>query len=248
MSVFLTASGNTLRKIWGHRKYQVFMTIVCLLSAFFSIYSRGGMRFSIGAISFSFSNGANLALSALSNIFLPLLAFMLCSDLYAHELSDNTIKVEFLRPIGRTKLYYAKFTGILAYCGLILLSSYIICVVIGIMNGSVSNVLQLFLANILSLISCGVFIAFAGMFAVWSGNPSLTMFLSILLYIVALIAVNANSTFGAIFFTGYNGWYKMVLGSVVQWKNLFISFLLLLSYTALFSSIGQLLFSQKNIS
>ena len=215
---------------------------------FFAIFTQGGMRLNLGALSYSFSNGAFLALSVLSAFILPLLSFMLASDLFAAEISDNTIKSELLRPIGKSKLYFAKCTGILYYCVLILLSSLVICIGVSLFSGWVDKLIVIFFAHIMSVVLCFVFIAFSSLIAVWTANPSLTMFLCILIYIVLTVLSNLFTVVGAVSFTSYYSWFKMIMGSVIPWKNVGATLGLLLSYIGVFEITGQLLFDKRDVA
>ena len=246
MNAFLSTSRNTQRKILGHRKYKVFFIISCCIVLFFTLFSRGGMRLSIGPVSFSFSNGAFLALSVLSSFILPLLSFMLCSDMFALEISDHSLKSELLRPVGKVKLYFAKLTGILTYCSAILLASFIISLLVSFFGGWADKIVMIFFAHVMSIVLCCVFIAFSSLIAVWTANSSLTMFLCILIYIVLTVLSGLFTVVGAISFTGYHSWFKMIMGSVILWKNVCVSLGLLLSYIGLFSLVGQFLFDRRN--
>ena len=246
MSVFTVCLNNTLRKIFGHRKYWVFYILSCCMVLFFTLFTRGGMRLSFGMLSYSFSNGAFLALSVLSAGILPLLSFMMASDLFAMEMSDNTIKVELLRPIGKSKLYFAKCAGMLAYASMLLLSSFILCMAVSILNGWADKLLTILFAHMMSLVLCCVFITFSSLLAVWTVNPSLTMFLCILIYIVLTVFSNLFTFVGAISFTSYYSWFKMIMGSVIPWRNVGATLGLLLSYIGVFAITGQLLFDRRD--
>lgn len=246
MKAFAVTSQNTLKKIWGLRKYKVFFILSSCLVLFFTLFTQGGMRLHMGFLSYSFSNGAFLALSAFGAVILPFLSFMLCSDLYASEMSDHTIKTELLRPVGKSGLYFAKFAGILYYFISILLVSFGICLVTSFFGGWADKLFVIFIAHIMSIVLCCVFIAFGSMVAVWTANASLTMFICILIYILLTILSNLFTTVGAISFTGYYNWFKMIMGSVIIWKNVFVTLGLLLSYIGVFSIVGQLLFDRRD--
>ena len=248
MNAYISSVVNTLRKIFGHRKYLVFFIISSCLVLFFTLFTQGGMRLDLGALSYSFSNGAFLALSALSAIVLPLLSFMMSSDLLAMEISDNTIKSELLRPVGKSKLYFAKCTGILAYCALILLSSLVICLAVSLFGGWANQLVVIFFAHIMSLVLCCVFITFSSLVAVWTANSSLTMFLCILAYIGLTVLSNLFTVVGAVSFTSYYSWFKMIMGSVIPWRNVGVTLGLLLSYICVFAIVGQLVFDKRDVS
>ena len=248
MNAFTATSKNTFKKILGHKKYKVFFIISCLLVLFFTVFTKGGMRLNIGPLSYSFANGAFLALSVLGAVILPLLSFMLGADIYASELSDHTIKNELLRPVGKVKLYFAKLTGILYYCITILLASFVICTAVSVFGRWADKLVIIFFAHIMSILLCCVFITFSSLIAVWTANSSLSMFLCILIYIALTVFSNLFTTFGAISFTGYFSWFKMIMGSTIPWRNVFVTLGLLLSYTGVFSVTGQLLFDRRNAS
>ena len=246
MNAFTATAKNTYNKILGHKKYKVFFIISCLLVLFFTFFSRGGMQLTIGSLTFSFTNGAFLALSVLGALILPLLAFMLGADMFASEIADHTIKNELMRPVGKVKLYFAKLTGIMFYCITILLASFTICAAVSLFGGWANKLVIIFFAHVMSIILCCVFVTFASLIAVWTANSSLTMFLSILIYIALTVLSALFTSFGAISFTGYYSWFKMIMGSVIPWKNVFVTLGLLLSYIGVFTTIGQLLFDKRD--
>ena len=248
MNAFIATSKNTYRKILGHKKYKVFFVISCLLVLFFTFFTRGGMRLNIGPLSYSFTNGAYLALSVLGAVILPLLSFMLSADIYAAELSDHTIKNELLRPVGKIKLYFAKLAGILYYCITILLASFIICAAVSLFGGWADKLIIIFFAHLMSIILCCVFISFSSFIAVWTANASLTMFLCILIYITLTVLSNLFTTIGAISFTGYYSWFKMIMSRTILWDNVAVTLGLLLSYIGVFTVTGQLLFDRRDAS
>ena len=248
MNAFMSTAKNTFGKITGHRKYKVFFVLSCCLVLFFTLFSRGGMRLNLGPLSYSFNNGAFLALSALTAVILPLLSFMLCSDIIASEISDHSLKSELLRPIGKVKLYFAKLTGTLFYCVSILMASFVICLAVSLYGGWVDLLFTIFIAHAMSIALCIVFISFAGLVAVLSASSSLTMFICILIYIALTVLSNLFTVVGAVSFTGYHSWFKMIMGSVILWKNVFVTLGLLLSYTAVFSLLGQFRFDRRDIS
>ena len=246
MSTFGIGVKTTLKKIFSRKKYIVILILCALISIFLSLYSSGGIRLNLGFVSFSFSNGAYAAFSVLDSLFLPLSALMLCSDFLAHEIADNTIKTELLRPIGRTKLFFSKLTGMLLYLTLILGISVLFCSIIGLFTGHIQFI-RVLLSALMILVNCAVYLAFSSFLAVWTGNPSLTMFLGILIYI-ALSALSVIAGFGAaLAFTAHTGWYKMVLGSVIPWKTIGLTAVLFLSYIGVLCGLGQLLFDRRNI-
>ena len=246
MSAFIVSVRNTFRKILGHRKYQVFYIISCGLVLFFTFFTQGGMRFNFGMLSYSFSNGAFLALSVLSALILPLLSFMLASDLFAMEMSDNTIKVELLRPVDKSKLYFAKCVGVLTYFVMILLSSFLLCLVVSLFSGWTDKLVVILFAHIMTKVLCCVFITFSSLIAVWTTNPSLTMFLCILIYIGLTVFSNLYTFVGAVSFTSYYSWFKMIMGSVIPWRNVGSTLGLLLSYIGVFAIAGQLVFDRRD--
>ena len=246
MNTFWIGVKTTLKKISSRKKYIVIFILCSLISIFLSLYSAGGMRLNLGFVSFSFSSGAYATFAVLDGVFLPLCALMLCSDFIAHEISDNTIKTELLRPISRTKLFFSKLTGMLLYLALILGTSVLFSGIIGAFFGNI-QIGRTLLSAVMILINCGVYLAFGSFLATWTGNPSLTMFLGILIYI-AMSALSVIAGLGAaLAFTAHTGWYKMVLGAIVPWSTVGSVAVLFLSYIGIFCGLGHLLFDRRNI-
>lgn len=247
MSSFFTAFGNNFKKIRLRKKYIVIFVLACLCAAFIALFSRGGFSFSLGPLSLNFTDAPYTVLGLFSNFVLPLCAFMIMSDIVAHEIADSSIKSELLRPVSRGKLYMAKSLAALAYCAVLLFAAFIITVLISLFQGASHQIGKLFLSNLMGLLPCAVCIAMSGCIGAFTANPTLGMFLSVVIY-AALFAASAFSGFWtAISFTGQLSWYKMILGEQIPWQKLLTSAAMLLSYTVFFSAIGQWLFGRRNI-
>ena len=247
MTSFNTAFANNFKKIWARRKYKVIFALCCLIAVFISLFSQGGMSFRMGIMSFSFSDASYTILGIFSSAILPLSAFMLMSDLIGHEISDATLKTELLRPISRGKLYLSKSLAAFAYCAALLFAAFLISVTILLIQGVRQQVGVLFLSYLMGLMPTLVCVSLSGFLASLTGNPTLGMLLSVLIY-VALFAASAFShVFMAVSFTGQLSWYKMILGSQIQWGKLGLSALMQVSYAVFFSALGQGIFSRRNL-
>lgn len=248
MTTVWVGARNTLNKIWQRGKYKVFFLICCAASLLLALYSRGGHSVVISGLAFNLSRGSYSMLELLNTIFLPLLSFMLCADYYAHELSDGTIRGELLRPTGRGSLYFGKALGMLLYCGEILLANMLIGTAVNVFTGALGSLPLFWLSTIMSLLVTACFIAISAFAANVLKHPSLLMFVMIIGYVLLLFVGSAFSGIGAFLFTSYVNWYKMILGSIIPWRNLVVTLLLLLSATTLFSSLGQVVFERRDIS
>lgn len=246
--MFRATAKNTLDKIRHRGKYTIFFLICCALSLVLALYSRGGQSVAVSGFAFNLSQGSYSMLELLNSIFLPLLSFMLCADYYAHELSDGTIKAELLRPVGRGVLYFGKLFGMLVYCATILLANVIIGSIIGLFTGALASIPQFMLSSLMSLLPAACFLALGSFAAMALKHPSLLMFVLIIGYVLMMFVGSAFANVGAFLFTSYLNWYKMITGSVIPWRNLFVILALLLSSTTLFATLGQVIFDRRDIA
>lgn len=248
MRNFLTAFKNNTRKIFARKKYIVLLILFCLFAIALSLFSfttKADIGFS--AMTISFSNVPITILGLLSNFLLPLSSFMLMSDLVAHEISEHSIKAEFVRPVSRTTLYFSKCLAGLFYCAIILFSIFIITTFFALIQGNLMSVFKTLLAYIMVLAPCATVMILAAFVAALTANPTLSMFILLIGYGVLFVMSMFSTFWAAISFTTQISWYKFIFSSNVQWNQLLLSLSMFLGYSVFFGTLGQLSFNQRNM-
>lgn len=247
MKLVFISAGIELRKIFTRQKYSVLLLIqlfICAVVVFFTStngYKYYGQTIDLPSIPYFFLNGLTVTV-------LPLIIFMLCTDLFAHELEDLSIKAILLRPITRFKIYLSKFLAIALYVALNLMATFLVVVTVKIvLSGDVRDFSGLFSAYSLSIIPMLAFIAMGIFISLLIGHSSMSMFCSLILYFAMQGITLASPKIGAIFFTSHLEWYKMFAGISLDFSNVLNTLLLFASYTVLLGVGGIWLLERKEL-
>lgn len=250
MKLVLTSAVIEFGKIFTRKKFYVLLLIqlfICAATVFFTSangFKYFGMSVDLPSVPYIFLNG-------LVSVVLPLLVFMICTDLFAHELEDLSIKAILLRPISRFKVYTSKFLAIVFYVALNLMATFLLVVTIKIiLSGDVSDFSGLFSAYFLSIFTMLAFISLGIFLSLLIGHPAMAMFCSFILYIAAYAITIVSPQIGAMFFTSHLEWYKMFAGISFDSRaasNILNTFLLFTSYTVLLGIGGIVLLERKEL-
>jgi ABC-2 type transport system permease protein len=235
-----------LLKIFWRGKYRALLAINAVICALVSLLGVSGVR--LGSVTLALPNATFNALSLFGPFLLPLAIFMLSADLYAQELESKSIKNVLVRPVNRLSAYMAKALAILAYVAVTLAVLFVISAAFQSAAGfDAMSLAVALLSYALTLVPLAAFVATAAFFAVLIPNSSLTMFVSVLLYIACSIAGSVWSGVDAVLYTSYVGWHKMWIGQGMPPLSLISASALLLSHIAIFLIGGYLLFDRKEI-
>jgi ABC-2 type transport system permease protein len=245
-SLLFQNTKNECRKLMSKRSTIVFM----VLSALFPLLAGPSIQSLQNRFGFTAFDGESFSLVILGlavAVYLPLLIILTVSDMFSGEQEKNTLSFTLVRPISRFKVYSSKIISI----GLYLLALLFIICVASLLTGAfwLSNFtfygillgLGAFLVSWVPLMALGISFIFL---AQWVGSSSKTVIFSILIYLV-LVAVNFLSPALAPWFPSYDtGWYE-------RWINVGMSRVLLgrtlylLSWGALFFTLGYYKFNKK---
>ena len=244
---------NEFDKIMWRFKYRAIPFLCGILCALYGVLGANtglGDALSLPAAlsNLSLSNFMFVALPPLCSIFLPLVIFMLAADLYTHEIENKSIKCCLMRPVSRLSVYLSKFLAITCYTALLLGVAFVVTGVFQVISDGSANALGGALgAYAVSLLPLLGFIATAAFISVLVPNPSMSMFLSIIVYVAMLAASLIWSQAGSAFFTSYLGWYKMWMGSGVPAGHIITTIALITSYSALVFMCGYFVFDKKDV-
>lgn len=240
---------NELQKLFSKKKIVVFLVVtalICFLSAFFVSAIQSKILFiALNSLSFPL-----MTLSIFTNVFLPLFIFMAVSELFSGEFGDKSLKLIFLRPISRLKIFISKNIAVAIYIIVNLLVVLIVSMIstISLNQGSmVQSILQIIFAYFIDIIPAvvlAIFAAFIAQFFKSSSSALITCVLSFVgIKILSLFIKGMNN----VIFTSYLNWYPMwSAGSSGFVKNINTLFMML-SYILIFFTIGYYLFDKKEV-
>jgi ABC-2 type transport system permease protein len=278
MKTVAIAFSCEMRKIFWRPKYWIMLVIYAAIGLGSSLIGSPG--FSLRAFTeFTFTmTGPNTVFGALSvyRIFLlPLVIFMLCADVFTHEIESKSIKCVLVRPVSRFDAYLAKCLSLLCYISVALgvgLASVVIwqaaaaaaagftaasgAAIDGLrsraaVRASLSNqaavAAEALVSYALTLVPMAAFIAYSAFVSVLIKSPALVMFLCIASYLVFSFFGTFYGGVGTLLFTSYSGWYRMWLGERLPLRSVATAAGLMLSTCVAFFGLGYFIFDRKEI-
>lgn len=250
MTLFNASLKNELKKLMSRKKFIVFLIIEILICAIWCLGTMVAGKVTGGTI----GAGAlltNMPLNMLSfmiQIYIPLIIFMGACDLFTGEVQDGTVRATFMRPVSRFKQYFSKVLAILilslVYMGVLFILT---AVIQGVGAGNLSGLGTAFLAYLLDMVPLLILILFAALVNQFSGSPSLSIILCIILYIaLALMGILISQTSGLLF-TGYLQWHYLWIGTTVPFLAMVPKLGILLGYGLIFGGLGYYLFERREV-
>lgn len=190
-------------------------------------------------------------LGLFTNLFLPLFVFMWVADSFAGEAGEKTLKLLFIRPISRMKVFTSKILSIGLAVGIYLAILLVLSFVAGLFldgagNGwwvGFLNDLKAFVLALFPMLSLGIVAAFIAQFF---KNSSGALTTSIFIYIAAKLLPLIVPQSTKLLLVSYTDWHLLWLGTLPA-TTLFISFMFILSYGVLFFSAGLYAFTSKEL-
>lgn len=247
-NTFVTAAKVEFIKLTSRTKNRVLLILIMIASFFASIFSSGGWAVKIAGMDFNFYNGAFLVLSVLNSVILPMIVFTMSADIISHEFSDQTIKAGLLRPINRTVLFLSKWFAVALFG--------VCCLGISFIFGGLPSIIlhqvdffAALISYVVSILPMCVFAAMSALISTVISSPAMSMFLSVVAYLILNATSFISSFLGVIFFTAHVNWYKMFLSSLASlpMANIVNLSVMMAAYTIFFLIIGNIAFSAKKV-
>ncbi|SDN67894.1 ABC transporter permease [Bacillus sp. OK048] len=225
------------------------LVLICL-SALFPLLVGPAIQMMQSKFGFTAFDGESFPLVILSlavTFYLPLLLALCVSDLFAGEQEQKTLSFLLVRPLSRFKLFTSKIvcTGIyLLTLLLVVCLSSLITGAIWLENFTFSGMAVSLLSFLLSwfpLMAMGILLVFL---AQWVGSSSKALTFSILLYLVMVVLTYLVPAIAAWLPVYDSNWYQRWINNGLNVAT-FGRSLYLVSFCALFFTLGYYKFSQK---
>ncbi|HIV85964.1 MAG TPA: ABC transporter permease subunit [Candidatus Monoglobus merdigallinarum] len=237
---------NELQKLFGYKKYIVFLIIQMLICVIAVCSKLLAVVISEGSWNLNNLSSAVSLMTLFVDVIIPFISMMGVCDLFASEFGDKTIRAVFLRPSFRYKVYAGKFLAVLTLTVINLLTVLISASVLDlIISGRIVSPLYSLSAYLIDIVPLAILISMAVLINQLVKNSTLSMFLCIILYVVLKLAGTYIPTLGGLLFTGYMQWHKLWLGSGVPLSALLGKLWLMLGYGITFNAAGYYLFRYK---
>ncbi|MDL2273942.1 ABC transporter permease [Oscillospiraceae bacterium OttesenSCG-928-G22] len=248
MTMVLQNYKNELTKLFAKKKYIVFLLIeiaICVTATLIQMaIARVMLESNLVAVPVNLSM---LLLTFFIQAYIPLLIFMASADLFSAEIQDNTIKASLVRPQSRLKVFLSKTLAIATMAVFYLLFLFLTTTVLEAFSGGIQEFFFSFTSYLLDLVPLFVLVLMAVLFNQFTKNPTLAMFLTIIVYVALLIGGIFIPQLSGMLFTGYAQWHNLFLGEMLPPSAMLTKTGLLLGYGMIFFTAGYYLFERKDI-
>ena len=193
---------------------------------------------------------SNLIMSMLgfvTDILVPLIAFMAVTDLFASEAQEDTLKASLMRPLTRFKVMTSKSLAVFILSCVVMLVMFAACLVMQIVSGnSLSIVPQSLAAYLIDMIPIISLVAMALLINMISKSPTLAMLLCIVVYIFFKYLNLYVSPLGQMVFTAYTQWHKIWIGSQLPIGSLMAKAGILFGSVLILYTLSYIIFDSKD--
>lgn len=210
--------------------------IVYCLNNFAGIRLTGSSEFSI------------MVLSVLNYSFFPLFTAFISIDMFAGEFADNTIKFTLTGPASRLNVFLGKIISIASFIMVNLIFVMVLSLIASLLlNGSIPNLIQVILSYLLAFLPMFTFSLVVVLISIIAKGTTSSFMFSILVFLLFTGLGIAFPYFKSILFTSTFDWYRLILGSYINFSKIFRIFLILLGYCIMLLTLGYYLFEKKDI-
>lgn len=246
MRTFATNIRNELKKLTVKKKYFV-MTIIGIIIAV--------IRIGMGVFISKISGGevvikSNLMLEMVGfvvEILAPLVIFMAVTDLLSSEIQEGSLKASLLGPIARLKLLGSKLLAVYILSSVITYIMLVVAVVIQLLSGNgVGTLPQTILAYMLDTIPYLSLIALTAFINMIAKGPTLSMLLSMVVYVFFKYLNYYVSPVGQMIFTAYSQWHKMWIGTTLPFSVIMSKIGILFGSVLILFTLSYIIFDSKD--
>ncbi|NLY43548.1 MAG: ABC transporter permease subunit [Clostridiaceae bacterium] len=247
MSVFKAAYINELYKISKRKKIMAasILSILAVVGAAVIVYCLNNM---VGIRATGSSEFSLLVLSVLSYTLIPLFTAFVCIDIFSGEFTEQTIRLTLTRPVSRAKVFSAKVLAAASFIMANLLFIMILSTIFSfIINGTSFNLFKIFLSYILEFFPLFVFSLVVILICNITRGTTSAFMLSVLVFILFNGLEIIFPYYKSFFFTSTFDWYRLFLGSYINYYKILRCFLILSGYSIMLFGLGYYLFDKKDM-
>lgn len=219
-----------------------FFSVVVTAIAVYAINNFAGISIT-GSSEFSI-----IVLTVLSYTFFPLFTAFICIDMFAGEFADYTIKFTLTGPASRVKVFWGKILGIASFImANLILVMFLTLVVSLFINRSMPNFFKILIAYIMEFFPIFIFALAVVLISNIAKGTTSAFMLSVLVFLVFNGVGLAFPYLKSLLFTAAFDWYRLALGSYINFSKILRVFLILLGYGIMLFTAGYYLFENKDI-
>lgn len=222
MKNFKAAFLNEIFKLSKRKKIVVaaifsFVAVMIAAAAVYVINNFTGIRV-MGSAELSV-----LVLQVLSYTLIPLFTTFISIDMFGGEFADDTMKFTLTTPASRIKIFAGKLCAIASFIGGLLLFIMVLSIIASyIVSPITPNIIRIFLAYVLAFFPLFVYALVVVLISnILKGTTSAFM-LSLLVFLAFIGLGIAFPTLKSFLFTTTFDWYKLILGSYINYSKLIL--------------------------
>ena len=194
------------------------------------------------------SDFSTMVLAILNYTIFPLFVAFISIDMFVGEFVDNTIKFTLTGPASRFKVFFGKLLAVASFIIGKLFFVMIISAISAIfINKNMPNFLKIFASYTMAFMPMFVFATVVILISNIAKGPTSAFMFSIFTF---LLFNGLNLFFPQIksfLFTSNFDWYRLILGSYINYSKILRVFLTLLGYCIMLITAGYYIFEKRDI-
>lgn len=192
-----------------------------------------------------------LVLSVITSTILPLFTALTAIDVFTGEFSHNTMKIAFIRPVSRLKIFCAKISAVVFFAFSNLMLVMVLSTISGLLfksttfsGSSISKIIIAYIVSIFPVIILSLIVVFlSNIFRSGAG----ILFLSILIFLGFKVLGYIFPQISGVLFTSMLSWYDLWIADKIPYLKLIRQFLIMTGYGIMFFTAGFYLFEKKDL-
>ncbi|MGD9567220.1 MAG: ABC transporter permease [Sedimentibacter sp.] len=238
---------NEIFKISKKKKVTVamifsFLSVIIAAIATYSLNNFAGISIT-GSSEFSI-----IVLDVLSYTLFPLFTAFISIDMFAEEFADHTIKFTLTGSASRFKVFLGKILAIAVFIMANLIFVMFLSFVASLfISRSMPNFFKILIAYILEFFPIFIFALVVVLISNISKGTTSAFMLSVFVFLVFNGLGLVFPFLKSLLFTAAFDWYRLALGSYINFSKLLRVFLILLGYGIMLFTAGYYLFENKEI-
>lgn len=238
---------NEIFKISRKKKITValILSVIAVIIAAIAVYflnNFAGIRIT-GSSDFSI-----MVMSVLSYTLFPLFTAFISIDMFAGEFADETIKITLTGPAPRFKVFLGKVLAIASFIlANLIFVMFLSSVVSLFINRGIPSLLRVFGSYIMVFLPIFIFALVVVFISNITKGTTSAFMLSILVFLVFNGLGLVFPYFKSLLFTSTFDWYRLILGTYINFSKILRTFLILLGYGIMLFAGSYYLFEKRDI-
>lgn len=238
---------NEIFKISKKKKITAAL-LFSVLSVIISVIAVYSLKTFAGVKVTGSSQFPTLILTIFNNFILPLFTIFITIDMFAGEFADNTIKITLTGPASRMNVFLGKILAIATFIMGNLIFVMLLSIIASLfMNRSISNLLTIFISYFMAFLPMFIFALVVVLISNIARGTTSTFMFSVFIFILFNGLSLVFPEMKTLLFTSTFNWYRLILGSYINFGKILRVFLILLGYGTMLMAGSYYLFEKRDI-